>query len=314
MYFHRMIVFDELLQGLKNGDRRYLARAITIVENELSGYEEFLPKLSVDKQIPVTGITGPPGAGKSTLINALLKNLSAKKNAAGDPYQIAVLAVDPSSPFTHGSLLGDRLRMYEHFNNPNIYIRSLATRGALGGLSAKTLEVIDVMRSAAFDHIIIETVGVGQSEVEIVALADTTIVVLVPEAGDEIQAIKSGIMEIADIFVVNKSDREGADRFAANVIKTLHERPYKNNWNVPVMKTIASGNEGVDALVEMIYKHLQQVPPEKNLQLLAERTYRLIQQEKMRSISVQDLLVELTVAMKEKDFNVYEFVRKVIAK
>lgn len=310
MYFHRMIDFDELLQGLGKGDRRCIARAITIVENESKGYEEILPKLSVNNKIPITGITGPPGAGKSTLINALLKNLSAKKNANGNPFQIAILAVDPSSPFTHGSLLGDRLRMYEHFNNPNIYIRSLATRGALGGLSAKTLEVIDVLRSAPFDHIIVETVGVGQSEVEIVALADTTIVVLVPEAGDEIQAIKSGIMEIADIFVVNKSDREGADRFAANVIKTLHERPFKNNWNVPVMKTIASGNEGVDALVEMIYKHLEQVPPEKNLQLLAERTYRLIQQEKMRGITAQDLLIELTEKINERDFNVYAFIRE----
>jgi LAO/AO transport system kinase len=309
-----MAGLEQLLEGLQNGDRKYLARAITLVENEISGYEDLLPKLLVNSKIPVTGITGPPGAGKSTLINALLKNLCVKKNAAGKPYQIAVLAIDPSSPFTHGSLLGDRLRMVEHFNNPNIYIRSLATRGALGGLSAKTLEVIDVLRSADFDHIIIETVGVGQSEVEIVSLADTTIVVLVPEAGDEIQALKSGIMEIADIFVVNKADREGADRFSTGLLKTLHERPANGAWIIPVLKTIASGNEGVDALVEEIFKHLQQVPPEKNIQLLSERAYRLIQQEKMRGIHVDQLA---TTLMREKNvagFNLYAFVRSFAAK
>ncbi len=299
-----------LLSGIQSGDRKSLARAITIVENNLPGSEAILTGLPSQNHTPVIGITGPPGAGKSTLINALLKEFESRKNTAGNPMTMAVLAVDPSSPFTHGSLLGDRLRMSEHFNNPSVYIRSLATRGALGGLSAKTLEITDVLRAASFDLVIVETVGVGQSEVEIVSLADTTIVVLVPESGDEIQAIKSGIMEIADIFVINKSDREGADRFAAGIQKTLHERPLINNWNVPVLKTIAFRNEGITILADAVLDHQQEIPLKANLNLMAERAFRLIQQEKMRNISVSDLEQQLSSIIEQPDFNLYTFVKK----
>ena len=291
------------------GDRRALARAITTVENQLEGYEEFLVSLPVNRNVPVTGITGPPGAGKSTLISALLKDLTARTNVNGKPYQVAVVAVDPTSPFTHGSLLGDRLRMHEHFNNPQVFIRSLATRGALGGLSARTLQVLDVLRSAEFDHILIETVGVGQSEVEIVSMAETTVVVLVPEAGDEIQALKSGIMEIADIFVVNKSDREGADRFIAGIHKTLHERPYDESWTIPVIKTVAYANEGITELTAAIYRHHETIPKEKSIYLLAEHAYRLIQQEKMKGITIEKISTQLHEAMRKDGFNLYEFVR-----
>lgn len=298
-----------LLQPFLLGDRRALARAITLVENQSEGYELFLSELPVNRSIQVTGITGPPGAGKSTLINALLKEILSRKNALGEYNKVAVVAVDPTSPFTHGSLLGDRLRMHDHFNNPNVFIRSLATRGALGGLSAKTLEVIDVLRAASFDHILIETVGVGQSEVEIVSMANTTVVVLVPEAGDEIQALKSGIMEIADIFVVNKSDREGADRFIAGIQKTLHERVYNQQWSIPVIKTVASRSEGVQELTDAVIRHHAIHPPQLNVRLMAEHAYRMIQQDKMKGITIENIASQLKDQMKKEHFNLYAFVK-----
>ncbi|MFN8155482.1 MAG: methylmalonyl Co-A mutase-associated GTPase MeaB [Bacteroidia bacterium] len=293
---------------ITSGDRRSIARAITMVENEGEGYADLLGQLQF-RNVPVTGITGPPGAGKSTLISALLRQLAAGTNAQGQPNQIAVIAVDPTSPFTHGSLLGDRLRMQEHFNNPQIFIRSLATRGALGGLSAKTIEVCDLLRAAPFDYIFIETVGVGQSEVEIISLADTVIVTLVPEAGDEIQALKSGIMEIGDIFVVNKSDRDGADLFTAGLVRTLHERPATaDGWVIPVLKTVASNGEGIPELADAILRHGQHPHPERRMRLLAERAYRLLQHYRMRDISISQLQEELSVAMKEYNFNLYRFI------
>src|SRR5690606_21168919 len=187
------------------------------------------------------GITGPPGAGKSTLVNSLSKKLS------GEGKRVAILAIDPSSPFNRGALLGDRIRMSQHFNDPNIYIRSMASRGTLGGLSEKAIEVIDVFRSAPFDIIFIETVGVGQSEIDIIGLADQVIVVLVPESGDDIQHVKSGLMEIANIFVVNKADREGADIFASTLEKMLKQKVS----DIPVLKTVAEKFIGIQKLIEV---------------------------------------------------------------
>jgi LAO/AO transport system kinase len=202
---------QELITGITTGNFRILARALTLVENDIEPAAELLKSLKIRQNMPVIGITGPPGAGKSTLVNAIANQLvlNGKK--------IAILAVDPTSPFNFGSLLGDRIRMAQQFNNPNVYIRSIATRGALGGVSVKTLEMLDVLRASVFDLIIIETVGVGQSELEIAGLADLTAVVLVPESGDEIQNIKSGLMEIAQAFIVNKADRDGASTFANNL-------------------------------------------------------------------------------------------------
>jgi len=209
----------DILSTLNSNNFKSVARALTIVENDLRGSAELLKNLHFNKQTPIIGITGPPGAGKSTLVNALISTLIATDK------KIAVLAIDPTSPFNFGSLLGDRIRMSAFFNDPHVYIRSLATRGSLGGLSAKTIEMADVLRAAGFDYIFVETVGVGQSEVEIAGLADITLVVLVPESGDEIQNIKSGLMEIADAFIVNKADREGADLFANNLKKLSDKTP-----------------------------------------------------------------------------------------
>ena len=211
-------------------DFRSVARALTIVENNLNGAADLLKSLTFNTHTPVTGITGPPGAGKSTLVNAIINNLVQQGK------KVAVLAIDPTSPFNFGSLLGDRIRMASHFNHPDVFIRSLATRGSLGGLSAKTIEMTDVLKASGFDHIIVETVGVGQSEVEIAGLADLTFVMLVPEAGDEIQNIKSGLMEIADAFIINKADREGADLFINNLKKILQQS--KEN-KVSFFKTVA---------------------------------------------------------------------------
>jgi LAO/AO transport system kinase len=225
-------MYSELLSDLQNGNKRALARAISLVENDSQGYESLLENLNFDKKVPLIGITGPPGAGKSTLINAFAKHLLDQNK------KVAIIAIDPSSPFNKGSLMGDRLRMSEHFLNPNIFIRSMASRGSLGGLAPKIFEVADLIRAAQFDYVIIETVGVGQSEVEIASLADTTVLVLVPEAGDDIQTIKSGVMEIADVYVLNKSDRSGADTFYKNLCALTYSHA-SENWESPVVKTVA---------------------------------------------------------------------------
>lgn len=299
-----------LIQGIIAGDRRCIARAITQVENRLPGYEELLQALPVRGEVPVIGFTGPPGAGKSTLISGLITYLGTGSQHRGEPARVAVIAVDPTSPFTHGSLLGDRLRMQEHFNNPHVYIRSLATRGALGGLSAATLQATDVLRSAPFDLIFIETVGVGQSEVEIVSLADTVVVIMVPEAGDEIQTLKSGIMEIGDVFVINKSDREGADRFAAGLIKTLHERPASGTWTVPVVKTVATRQEGMEDLMDAINAHASHHQPKRKSRLLAEKAYRLIADRRMKDVSIDAIEKELGSALSMPGFNLYRFISR----
>ena len=290
-------------RAMQDGDKRALARAITIVENDLEGYEDLLASLKFPKQVPVIGITGPPGAGKSTLISMLIKNLTAEGK------KIGVLAVDPTSPFTHGSLLGDRLRMAEHFTNENVFIRSLATRGSLGGLSAKAIEITDVMRSFGFDLIILETVGVGQSEVEIAGLADLCILVLVPEAGDEVQTLKAGIMEIADIFVVNKSDRAGADLFVKNLMSLVQSRHVSDT---PVIKASATKGEGLEEIMQAVSRLCGTKSNEKRVWLLAEKAMRLIANGRMKDISRKDLEESIRQVSQHSDFNLYEFVKKFI--
>ncbi len=293
-----------LLQRLHLGDQRALARLISIVENDADGTLGILSKLKINNDVPVIGITGPPGAGKSTLVSSLVSVLSQQKLNC----KIAVLAVDPTSPFTMGSLLGDRLRMTEHFNNSNVFIRSIATRGALGGLSAKTIEITDVLKSAGFDYIIIETVGVGQSEVEIASLAETTVVAFVPESGDEIQTIKSGIMEIADIFVVNKSDREGSDRMVKSLKTTLHERK-PGGWEVPVIKTIATTQEGIEELAQSINSHHGFSKTEEQQQdLLLNKATRLSQNFLLNKYMKEDFKDSLMDASRKKGFNIYNFI------
>jgi LAO/AO transport system kinase len=293
---------NDLVSLAKNGDRKALARVITMIENELDGYREILFSLEEKRHVPVIGFTGPPGAGKSTLINAIAGHLS----SAGK--KVAVIAIDPTSPFNYGSLLGDRLRMNEHFNDPNVFIRSIATRGSLGGLSEKTIEITDVLKASGFDMVLIETVGVGQSEVEIAGLADTTVVVFVPESGDEIQTMKSGIMEIADIFVVNKSDREGAATFAGNLEKSVLSRPGKEEWNAPVIKVTATTGTGVEELMIQVEKHLQsKTTNKKRAYLLTEKVYRMIQKKKMNSINKTELKHAIEKAMLVTPFNIYKF-------
>jgi len=277
-------------------DFKLLARQLTRVENDLAGADEYLKSLAIDSNVPVIGITGPPGAGKSTLVGELITQLL-KQNK-----KIAVLAVDPTSPFNLGSLLGDRIRMVAHFNHPDVFIRSIATRGSMGGLSVKIIEMTDVLRAAGFDYIFIETVGVGQSEIDIAGLADITAVVLVPESGDEIQHIKSGLMEIADLFIVNKADREGADAFVGNIKKMVMQK----HADIGVFKTDALNHKGIAEVVQ----HLQQpnfAVNNKKLFLLTEKVYRLVQQRRMQGIEKIKLQQLIAEASQKKDFNIYRF-------
>lgn len=291
---------SQFIESLKSGDRKSLARAITVVENDLLGANEILTSLDLENVPPVIGVTGPPGAGKSTLINALVAKFSAADQ------KTAVIAVDPTSPFTSGSLLGDRLRMSEHFNDPNVFIRSLATRGSLGGLSAKAIEITDVIRASDFDRIIVETVGVGQSEVEIAGLADITILVLVPEGGDDIQALKSGVMEIADIYVINKADRPGADLYAKNIQHLIHG-PDENEIR-PIVKTVASTGQGLDELINAIQEKSQHHPDAVRKSFLyAEKAWRLISQKRMKDVSRHDLMKTIEMEIRAGKFQLYRF-------
>jgi LAO/AO transport system kinase len=299
-------MYSDLLIELQNGNKRALARAISLIENDSEGYEQLLESLNFNKNIPIIGITGPPGAGKSTLINAFTKYLIDQNK------KVAVIAVDPSSPFNKGSLMGDRLRMNEHFLNPNIFIRSMASRGSLGGLAPKIFEVADLLKAAQFDYIIIETVGVGQSEIEIASLADTTVLVLVPEGGDEIQIIKSGIMEIADVFVLNKSDRSGADTFFKNLFTLAHSNA-STEWETPIIKTVAHKYEGIVQLFEAIEKHQKAniFSNKKNL-LLTEKAIMLIKNNRVKDLNFEVIFNELKEISKNQNFNIYRYVKKYI--
>ena len=289
---------NSIVKGLQEGSFLHLSRAISMVENEHPLAEDLLIKLQPNYATPIIGITGPPGSGKSTLVNAVAKFLSKQKK------RVAVLAVDPSSPFNYGALLGDRVRMSSNFNDPNVFIRSMASRGSLGGLAEKTIEITDLMRSSNFDMILLETVGVGQSEVDIAGLADISIVVLVPESGDEIQHIKSGLMEIADLFVLNKADRAGADHFFNNLNKLMRGKGYK----VPVIKTIADKEVGVSALVKLFDE--ERFNNKNKYNLLTEKAWRLIQQKKMKEVDKDKLRSIIEKISNQKHFNIYRYIKE----
>jgi len=294
-------MFEQLLQQIQKGDVKSLARCISLIENEYNGYEEFLKQLP-NSSTKIIGITGPPGAGKSTLTDALIGEIITQQKS------VAVVCVDPSSPFNLGAVLGDRIRMSEWYNNKNVFIRSLATRGSLGGLHPKIIEITDVLKITPFDFIIVETVGVGQSEIEIAGLADTTIVVVVPEAGDEVQTMKAGLMEIADIFVVNKADRPDADVFVKNLRQMLAPSFVQKQYHIPVIKTVASQKQGAAELLEKILPHQQHIiSTDKKYWLLAEKAYQLIQHKRMKDINKKLLKEQIEHST---ETNMYRLIEK----
>ena len=237
----------DLVSRVRTGDLRALARAITTVENRAPEANDLLKALFPHSgRAQLIGLTGAPGAGKSTLVDQLAREYRKREKTLG------IIAVDPTSPYTGGAILGDRIRMQSHHADPGIYIRSMATRGFLGGLARTTSDVATVLDASGKDIILVETVGVGQDEVDIVRLADVTVVILVPGMGDDVQTIKAGIMEIADVFVINKSDREGAERVEREIRAMQTIAPRRDQWSPPVVKTIATTGHGVPELAKAI--------------------------------------------------------------
>ena len=254
------------IDSLRSGNARALARAISTVENHAPGSIELLKELFPHTgRARTMGLTGAPGAGKSTLVDQLAKHYRKTENphpsrkerglngAPNDEhYTVGIIAVDPTSPYTGGAILGDRIRMQQHFSDSGIYIRSMATRGSLGGLASTTADVAMVLDASGRDIVMIETVGVGQDEVDIVRVADITVVILVPGMGDDVQSIKAGIMEIADIFVINKSDHEGAERVEKEIRALQSLATRSDNWTPPVVKTVATEGAGIQELADAI--------------------------------------------------------------
>jgi LAO/AO transport system kinase len=269
------MVSTDLVRGIRERQVPALARAISLVENGRDGYEAVLAAIHADLgRAYRVGLTGPPGAGKSTIIEHMVRGLRARGHT------VAVVAVDPTSPYSGGALLGDRIRMDTHTLDPGVYIRSMATRGAVGGLATTTREVCDVLDAFGFDRILIETVGAGQSELAIAANADTAVLVLVPESGDSVQVLKAGVMEIADLYVVNKADREGADRLVQEVGVMLGFRKGQAfhppaSWGPPVLTTVASRGEGISELIDALERHREHLATTS--ELAARRRARLAQ-------------------------------------
>ena len=268
----------ELAEGVVAGDKRALARAISLVEDDdPAGWElvrELYPRTG---KAAVIGMTGPPGAGKSTLIGALVKDARAKER------EVAVLSIDPSSPFTHGALLGDRIRLTEHFLDPGVFIRSMASRGSLGGLSEATLQAALLMDASGKDEVYLETVGVGQAEVDIIDHADTVVLVLIPGSGDSIQALKAGVMEIPDVIVVNKADHPLTDTMVREIRGVLSLGP-KGGWRIPIIRTEATRGEGVEELADRIADHHRYILDEGTLE---ERRRRNLMNEVMELATVR---------------------------
>ncbi|MGF7060881.1 methylmalonyl Co-A mutase-associated GTPase MeaB [Brassicibacter mesophilus] len=259
----------ELTRRLLNGDKRACARLISIVENDEIQSAKIIKEIyKYTGKAHVIGITGPPGGGKSTLTDKLAKELRKRDK------KVAIIAVDPTSPFTGGAILGDRIRMQDLATDPGVFIRSMGTRGYLGGLSKATQSAIKILDVYGADYIFVETVGVGQSEVDIVKTADTVVMVMVPGLGDDIQAIKAGVMEIGDIFAINKSDLDGAGRTAAEV-KAMLDLSQNKEYRPPVVQVIASKNKDVDILLDEILKHMEDMESAGKLQERREKNARM---------------------------------------
>jgi LAO/AO transport system kinase len=295
----------EIVARLLAGDRRALARVVTLIENGAPETRAILAELHVHGgHAHIVGFTGSPGAGKSTLVMQLARELRRRGQ------RIGILAVDPSSPFTGGAILGDRIRMQELAGDPNIFIRSMASRGSLGGLAASTRDVVRALDAAGFDTIIIETVGAGQAEVEIVRAAQSVVVVTVPGMGDDIQAIKAGILEIADIFVVNKADRPGADQTAAELrmLLGLDEHRKERAWRVPIVRTNAMTGDGVPELADKLAAHRAML---QTSGMLASRSGQQAHSE-MLALLHQALVekIEATIGVDEWDRLVAEVVAR----
>jgi LAO/AO transport system kinase len=292
-----------LAERLLDGDRRALARAITLVENDdPEGWalvRDVYPKTG---NAQIVGFTGPPGVGKSTLIGRLIEEARARDR------QIAVLSIDPSSPFTQGALLGDRIRLSDHFLDRGVFIRSMASRGSLGGLSEATLQAALLMDASGKDDVFLETVGVGQAEVDIIDHADTVVLVLMPGSGDSIQALKAGVMEIPDVIVVNKSDHPLTDTMVREIRGVLSLGP-QEGWRVPILKTEASRGEGIEELAEKIRDHHDYIREEGTL---AERRRRNLMNEVL-ALAAGRLRRQLEAQVRD-DESVQELLDEVVAR
>jgi LAO/AO transport system kinase len=356
--------YDKLISSVCSGDIRALSRTISIVENRAPGWSELLKTLFPHTgHSRVIGLTGAPGAGKSTLVDQLARHYrkvkhphpvsqsardkdgatalenphpfdrlraGSSRNERGlngapsrdENYTVGIIAVDPTSPYTGGAILGDRIRMQDHFSDPGIYIRSMATRGSLGGLARTTADVATVLAAAGRDLIMIETVGVGQDEVDIVRLADVTIVILVPGMGDDVQTIKAGIMEIADIFVINKSDRDGAEHVEKEIRALQSLAMRRDGWTPPVVKTIASEGKGIDELAGAVenfeaYLRKNDLARKKNVENWQERLVEMLRDamlEKARSQFSDGDLSRLAAEIAEHKRDPYTLVEEIMAR
>ena len=289
------------IQGIKANDHRILSRVITRIENDDNVQDQRFIELYDQSQKAIRlGVTGPPGAGKSTITNELIKRFLKKNQTIG------VIAIDPSSPFSGGALLGDRVRMNHYNNDKSVFIRSMGTHGSLGGLARKTQEAGDILAASGKDIIIFETVGVGQGEYDIAKAADLTILVLVPESGDEIQLMKAGLVEIADIFVVNKSDREGSDHLADTLSSMINAIRNDSKPDAPVFTTVASDGRGMDKLFDGVFDQLDKFDRcgllvQKKKERYRNRVKKLIQEQLLVEFWTEDRLRKLEDATKSLD-------------
>ena len=291
---------QNLVERLLDGDRRALARMVTLIENDMPVARRYLAELHMRAgKAQIVGVTGAPGAGKSTLVTHIVRELRRRERKVG------VVAVDPSSPFSGGAILGDRIRMMELAGDPNVFIRSMASRGSVGGLSASTRDVVRAMDAAGYDPIIIETVGTGQAEVEVMRAAQTVLVITAPGMGDEVQAIKAGILEIADIFVVSKADKPGADQTVAELAMLLSLDPTRRQhdktkpyWRIPVLKTAAIKDQGITQLVDAMQQHHAYLVESG---MLSQRAQRQVRSE-VQALLAHALMNALRQAVTEEEW------------